>query len=488
VRAWTVSTPIDRRTLLRTATAGAVVAAAAPHATAQHAAARSSVTAADWRALARDLDGRLLRRDSRGFRRAARLFDPRWDDRVPTAVVQAEHADDVATALAFARRHSIPMRPRSGGHSYVGASTVQGGLVVSTRGLRRIRYTGGEVTVGAGVRLLDLHEALDPHGRTVPTGTCPTVAAAGLTLGGGIGPESRALGLTCDALVAATVVTADGRTRHVDAEHHADLFWALRGGGGGNVGIVTALRFDTSRARPMGFAFLSWPQSAGAAVLSGWQRRLARAPRSASATVHVDATPDGADVRITVVSLTGDAHDEAQALARSIGHDPSGASFRSTSHLEGVHVLAGSSTGRQSFTAGSDVLAARLGPAVARRLVAVVADHGRAGGSGSLLVDPLGGAIGHGRGAFPWRDADAIVQWYAGLPDDARPSAVRAARRWIDAGHDALRGSSAGGYVNYLEPGRRVASYYGDAYARMRRLRRRLDPHGLFDTPWSVPR
>ncbi|MGI8613288.1 MAG: FAD-binding oxidoreductase, partial [Nocardioidaceae bacterium] len=176
---------------------------------------RPRPTQADWRVLRRHLDGELLRPHGGGYALAARLYDPRYDSVRPAAVVEAAHADDVSTVLAFARRFGLPVRAKSGGHSYVGASTVRDGLVISTTALQAVRYDSGSrrVGVGAGARLIDVHTALDRHGRTVPTGTCPTVGATGLTLGGGIGLESRAYGLTCDALQEAVVVTADGR-RH----------------------------------------------------------------------------------------------------------------------------------------------------------------------------------------------------------------------------------------------------------------------------------
>ena len=180
-------------------------------------------------------------------------------------MIRAADAGDIADSLTFAIDHGLSPRPRSGGHSYVGASTGNGVLVIDCAGLDTISYDAGsrQVTVGAGVRLGDLHRVLDRYGRTVPTGTCPTVGAAGLALGGGIGTETRLQGLTQDALVGATVVTPDGATHRVSAGHEPDL-WALRGGGGGNLGSspssVTA-RIPLSPARSSGSAGRPRPPS-----------------------------------------------------------------------------------------------------------------------------------------------------------------------------------------------------------------------------------
>ena len=147
----------------------------------------------DWSALDRKLSGRLLRPDDSGYQAAVRTFDPRRDNQRPLAVIRAADAGDIADSLTFASDHGLSPRPRSGGHSYVGASTGNGVLVIDCASLDTISYDAArrQVTVGAGVRLGDLHRVLDRHGRTVPTGTCPTVGAAGLTLGGGIGTETR---------------------------------------------------------------------------------------------------------------------------------------------------------------------------------------------------------------------------------------------------------------------------------------------------------
>ncbi|MFB7268532.1 FAD-binding oxidoreductase, partial [Streptomyces nojiriensis] len=160
------------------------------------------------------------------------------------------HAGDVAVCLDFARRSAAPVVPRGGGHSYAGWSTRSAGLVVDTGAMAAVSVDGGEgegggVRIGAGARLGDVHAVLAPHGRSVPTGLCPSVGIAGLTLGGGLGLASRAYGTTADRLTGARVVTPDGIVREVSADRDPELFWALRGGGGGNFGVVTEFRFRT---------------------------------------------------------------------------------------------------------------------------------------------------------------------------------------------------------------------------------------------------
>jgi len=514
---------MDRRTFLKAGAAtGAMLAlpgctsshAALPHVRPSGPGLRRSAgpgpaeaTGSAWAALGRSLDGSLLLPGDPGFGEARRVYAPRFDALLPVAVVQPEGPHDVAEAIRFARRHRLRLRPRSGGHSYVGASAAHGGIALDLSRMATTSYdaASGTAHVGAGARALALHDALDPVGRTVPTGTCPTVGA-GLALGGGIGAETRSYGLTCDSLDELEIVTADGRVRRVGPRREPALFWACRGGGGGNVGVVTALRFRTWPAEDLGFFQLDFDAADAAAALQGWQRRLAAMPRDAWSTLHLEAERDGTvSVRVFGVSVSGDGSTEAAAVVAAVGRQPVRTLLFARSHYDGVRLLAGCAAApedacgvgphgaadRQSFVAGSDVLAGALRPSEAGSVLAVVRAWAAAGHRGSVLLDALGGRAGEpavSATAFPWRDALATVQWFAPLGDHPRGSAVAAARRWVAAGHRAVAAASAGAYVNYLEPGRPMADYYGANYARLRAVRGRYDPSGFFDSPYSVPR
>src|SRR5207247_6096094 len=158
-----------------------------------------------------------------------------------------------------ARRHALRIVARSGGHSYGGYSTTPG-VVVDVSRLKAVALDRhGRAVVGAGARLIDVYETLAQHGRTVPAGSCPSVGIAGLALGGGVGFAARKFGLTCDNLLQATIVTASGRALVCNAHEHADLYWALRGGGGGNFGIVTRLVFRTHPVANVATCTLEWP-------------------------------------------------------------------------------------------------------------------------------------------------------------------------------------------------------------------------------------
>jgi len=435
----------------------------------------------------------VLRPGTPDYSSAVKTFDPRRDQLKPTAVVQVISEADVKACLAFAQRYRLVVRPRSGGHSYVGASTGNGVLVVDTRRLNAITVDSshGYVHVGAGAALGVVHGVLDAHGLTIPTGTCPTVGVAGLALGGGIGAESRLYGLTLDAVTAIRVVTGDGRILLVSDHEEPDLFWALRGGGGGNFGVATQFVLRTSVAHSADFFFLRWSSAHAVDVIRGWQERLSAMPRTSWANVHLDAVRGAVVPRIVGLAWGASGRAEARALIRAVGATPVSAVYASRSHSGAVQLLAGSSGSvRQSWVAGSDVVGAPLSSAKAREAVAVVARRAGTGGAGALILDPLDGAVHDGStrtSCFPWRGATASLQWYMGLPSRPSLAAVNSGRQFIARGHAALGAASVGGYVNYLEPGRSLRSYYGSSWTALVKANGTYDPAGLFTSGFSLP-
>src|SRR5215211_1415596 len=246
---------LDRRAFLGLGAAGAL-GAAWPAATE---AAPPSKRAA--RALRSAVRGPVLFPRTPGYGSARLVYNARYDGTRPLAVVQPLDTRDVQAVVAWARRFDVRIVPRSGGHSYAGYSTVADGVVVDLARLSAIRVAGGRATVGPGAQLIDVYSKLASRGLLIPAGSCPSVGIAGLALGGGHGLSGRRFGLTTDNLRAATIVTADGRARHVDADTNEDLYWACRGGGGGNFGIATSLTLRTHRASRAAYFFVSWPWS-----------------------------------------------------------------------------------------------------------------------------------------------------------------------------------------------------------------------------------
>ncbi|QMU79647.1 FAD-binding oxidoreductase [Streptacidiphilus sp. PB12-B1b] len=472
--------------------------------------------AADWAALNKDLDGLLLRPGDSRYNNARKLFQPQYDALAPSGVVYVDNAHDVATALAFARTYRLPVAARCGGHSYAGWSSGSG-LVLDVSRLSGVSASSGHATIGAGARLIDVYTGLAGHGVTIPAGSCPTVGVTGLTLGGGIGVTGRAYGLTCDSLTGAEVVTADGSIRQVSAGRDADLLWALRGGGGGNFGVVTSLDFTTHAAPQCSYAFLSWPWSKAAQVIRSWQAWAPSAPDAMWADLHLLVWANGQYQLGTTVNYLGP-ESELRNLIDRLGTAPSSVSVHTAPYLQTMQVMAGVSgwsqaaahlpgslpgqnpagrVTRESYGARSDIFNQPISSAGAAALVAAIERYprtGPVGGSAGVAFDALGGAInrvGRNATAFVHRSGLFTAQYTANYP--AGVTGGTAADRswsWLDGVWSAMRPYASGeAYQNYVDP--RLTgweqAYYGSNAARLQSVKRTYDPGNLFHFPQSIP-
>ncbi len=239
---------IDRRGFLRTGAAAALGAAGLDwlSACSGRVAALPTPRPLPWNALARSLRGRLLRPGDAGFAAYAQPNNLRYAAVLPAGIALCADPGDVATAIGWARDYGVALVPRSGGHSYAGFSTTTG-LLIDVTTMRSFAFDArsGIATFGGGARNADVFAHCRRAGVAITHGRCLSVGVAGLTLGGGVGFNMRAHGVTSDQLVGSEIVTADGTIRQISAAMEPDLFWGCRGAGGGNFGINTSLSFQT---------------------------------------------------------------------------------------------------------------------------------------------------------------------------------------------------------------------------------------------------
>ncbi|WP_411103957.1 FAD-binding oxidoreductase [Streptomyces sp. cmx-4-9] len=477
----------------------------------------------DYGALARGIDGRVVLPGDRDFAEARQLFQPRYDSLAPAAVAYPLHAGDVAVCLDFARRSGAAVVPRGGGHGYAGWSTRAGGLVVDTSAMADVAVEGTQVRIGAGARLGDLNAGLAGRGLAVPTGLCPSVGIAGLTLGGGLGLASRAYGTTSDRLTGARVVTPDGRIREVGADGDPGLYWALRGGGGGNFGVVTEFRFAVHPAGDCASAELHWPEDASADVLRGWQRWLERLPDPFWSQVEFVLGPGGGPApapAVRVVCLDGRAELEAQLgrLSALVGAEPRDTWTAVRGYGDTVRALAGcleesaaqcrlpgslpgrdpqGRLARESYAARSDFWSgAGLPDAAIGAVLDAVRRYASAvprGGRGVVQFDGVcGGAVNRvpaAATAFVHRDSAFLAQYLVRWPDSAPPAEAARHRDWLDGLWRDLRPWAGGrAYQNYADPALTDwrEAYYGPNLPRLEEVRRTYDPERLFRFPQAV--
>ncbi|MGP4052423.1 FAD-binding oxidoreductase [Streptomyces sp. 2A115] len=468
--------------------------------------------AAGWNALAKDLDGPLIRPGDRSWAAARQLYNTRFDSLKPTAVAYVAHADDIRTAISYARAHKIPVAIRNGGHSYAGWSSGNGRLIVDVSKLARVRASGNEAVVGAGAKLIDVYRALAAKGVTIPAGSCPTVGVSGLTLGGGHGVVSRAYGLTCDSLTGATLITADGKQLTASTTENKDLFWALRGAGNGNFGVVTELRFRTHPAPQAVSAFMSWPWSRAAAVIRAWQEWGPDQPDEIWSSCHFANAAGGTPtISVSAFSLGtyGELQNAVDRLADRIGASASNVSLKRHSYEEAMEVYAGCSSfstdaqchlpgstpgrspegalGRETYAARSDFFDRSISAAGIQTLLSQMA--GVRGGTGSIALTALGGAVNRvdpTATAFVHRRSRMLAQYIAAWRPGTSGSTSES---WLTGAHAAMkRHASGAAYQNYTDPTLTNwrEAYYGPAAPRLKTLKKQYDPTGFFKFPQSL--
>ncbi len=515
-----------RRALL--ASAGAVAAAGAAAALLRGdravrtllrsvAPAPSLASRSDWRQLGERLHGKLLLPGAPGYRVAHELFDPRFDRVRPRAVARCASSSDVQRCIDFARIHGLPLAVRSGGHSYAGYSTGTG-LVVDVRGLRQVAFRSGAAvaTVGAGTLQVDLYAGLARYGRCVPGASCATVGIGGLALGGGVGVLARQLGLTCDNVAGLELVTADGVLRRCDTATNPDLYWACRGGGGGNFGAVTSFVLRAHPAPTVSAFGLQWAWSAAPEVVPAWIAWAPHAPDALWSNCSLIGTLPGSPPQLRVAGVyIGEARalgSLLDAFVRLAGTPPATRSVAAYPFLDAMlmeagcqgfsvaqcHLPAQNGQGRLSrvsFAAKSDFLSQPLGPhGVATLLDGVAArgGHYRLPG-GAVLLDASGGAVNRvpaDATAYVHRNDLCSLQYYAAWPTDADSAVQRANRAWLSAFHRAMRPFVSGyAYQNYIDPQLRdwQHAYYGANLPRLVAVKRRYDPDDFFHFAQSIP-
>jgi FAD/FMN-containing dehydrogenase len=440
--------------------------------------ATAAPNASGWDGLSTALGGKVLLPDSPQFATAKQVFNTNYNGFTPAAIVTPTSPADVQKAMAFAAAHNLKVAPRSGGHSYVGASTANGAMVFDLRQLPGdISYdaSSGQVTVTPATSLYAIHQALAAAGRGIPTGTCPSVGTAGHALGGGLGAQSRHAGLLCDQLTSASVVLPGGQAVTASAASNPDLFWGLRGGGGGNFGVTTSLTFATFPTRDVDVVNLNFPPQSFAQVLLGWQNWLRTADRNSWALA--DSTTDalGTHCRIMATCPAGSGSSVAGAITSAVGMQPTGTENHTFNYLDLVRYLAVGNLNPSplGYVGGSDVFPT-ITAAAAQGIASAVDAFPRGAGRMLAIMHALDGAlatVAPGATAFPWRRQSALVQWY--VETSGSPST---ATSWLNTAHQAVQPYSVGGYVNYLEANQPASRYFGANLSRLTATRQKYDP------------
>ena len=437
----------------------------------------TSIEAAALRALAGSLDGQLLLDGDFGYDGARRIWNG-MHDRRPAAIVRARSTSDVVNAVTFARERELLLAVKGGGHSWPGHSTADGALMIDLSAINDVTVAPGarRARVGGGALLYDLDFASMRHGLVTTAGIVSHTGVGGLTLGGGYGRLGRKFGLTIDNLVAAELVTADGRVRKLGAEENQDLFWAIRGGGG-NFGVVTGFEFALHEAPPdMYGGIIQWPLAAARNVLDHYAEHSANYSDAMFVAPGMMTAPDGSARLAIDVCYCGNPRDAERELAplRAVAR-PVVDGAVPTSYLTMQTRMDGvARPGIRSYIKSGMVKA--FTPALIETMV-----EGFEPGKGVVVNSfATGGRIAQvaeTATAWPHRNARlmmaALSFWPDAGMDSARIGAVRS--MW-----SKLEPHVGGYYANIQSDDVEEAGNYGPVYKRLVSIKNAYDPMNLF--------
>lgn len=430
----------------------------------------------------------------------------------PQLVVRCRDERDIALTLSKLGYGEPALALRSGGHCFAGRSSTNGAVIdVGLIGHVSVSPTDGVVDVGAGARLGDIYDALDEEGLTIAAGCGPTVGIAGFVLGGGLGVLGRTHGLTSDQLVGARVILADGEVVECDATRHPDLFWALRGAGGGQFGVVTQLRLRTVPAPETTCLHLTWPISRAPGVLAAWQAWAPQAPDAMAASLLLIA-PD--DIRRpTTVHLFGvwlgskaEATEKLSPLLGAIAAQPDAISLTQLPYRRAKRYLAeqgpgDAATRAQDDAAASDHHSFSKSEFFARELpqhtINALLSHlssARVNGQGRILdLTPWGGAYNRVPAtatAFTHRSARYLLKQEVLVHHPLAAHDIRRARRWLEESWALVHPLGTGGvYPNFPDPELDDChhAYHGENLHRLQRVKEMYDPGDRFRFHQSIP-
>jgi hypothetical protein len=433
---------------------------------------------------ARGFRGALILPANVEYEQARRVWNP-MHDRRPALIARCADAQDVSRAVKFARQHDLLVAVRGGGHSFPGHSTCDGGLMIDLSALREVRVDAARRTavVAPGAWVSDVDTATGKLGLATTMGQISDTGVAGLTLGGGYGWLSRRLGLACDNLLSADLVTADGELRRVGATDHPDLYWAIRGGGG-NFGVATSFEYRLHEQSPRVYAaYIAYPFAHLREVLELFQETTARGPRELSLDLSIEAADDGSPLVAVYGCHCGDpaqgpallAPFERVAKPHQSVHGPD--TYERVQHQsDGPHLS-------RSFHYLKAGLIAEFTPGLIEVLRGFMPSR-----ETFVYMQNASGAVGDiapAATAYWNRKAMVNLMVMGSWPNAVDTDRIRAA---IRATWEKIEPFSAGFYSNLSDADpSRTGRNYGENYTRLTALKRKYDPDNRFRLNSNIP-
>ncbi|MBI4469979.1 MAG: FAD-binding oxidoreductase [Acidobacteria bacterium] len=452
-----------------------------------------------WTELASALHGQLVRPGDMDYLRYASPWNLRYAGVLPGGIARCADTGDVQASLGWARKYDVPLVIRSGGHSYAGFSTTQG-LMIDVSPMNRVSFdpSTGMATLGGGARNADVYANLRPPSVAVTHGRCKAVGVAGLVLGGGIGFNMRAHGLTCDQLVQTEMVLADGSRVICSSSENDELLWASRGGGGGNFGINTSFTIQTFPVGRLTVYLITWKEKIDE-VLAALQNVVLASPNEMGCKVSVNAVRAGAENTLNVQllgQLIGTPSDLRDLLAPvyAISH-PGNANemVMEANYWDGQEFLSEDGTPEYSHER-SRYVTGRIPDEGLANIVRHLRDWPGTKVGATWKFFLLGGAISRLRPAdtaYVHRDASMIssieVDWDA---TEEGTDVVIGNEMWLNEFHASMRPyTSEHSYQNFIDASQTdwQRAYYGTNLERLIEIKTKYDRTNVFHFPQSIP-
>jgi len=445
-----------------------------------------------WAELAAALQGPLLLPGDPDFTRIAQPWNLRFAAILPAAIARCSSAADVGACLLWAQTNGVSVVARSGGHSYAGYSTTTG-LMIDLSHMNQLSYDSGsgQVHLGGGARNSDVYAGLRRVGRAVTHGRCGAVGVAGLVLGGGIGFNMRREGLLCDQMVETEVVTVARQILRCGAEENADLFWACRGGGGGNFGINTSFTFQTFPVDTLTVYDITWTANLDALLPAALDILPATTDRLGC---KLSVINNGAGISLDLLGqLTGSPGELRSILAPLYAiATPSKETVQSLPYWDGQDFLSEEGTPAYSHERSRYI----FDPVPSQGSRTILDFLNRWPGtqaSATWKIFLTGGAVSAipaDASAFVHRDARMISSIELDWTASDSVGTVERNEAWLAEFHEAMRPvTSDECYQNFIDEAQTdyLHAYFGANLNRLVRIKRMYDPLNVLTFPEGIP-
>ena len=444
-----------------------------------------------WQALARRLSGRVVLPGDRGYTEFALPQNLRYAVLRPAGIALCKSARDVSSSILWARENGVALVARSGGHSYAGYSSTSG-LMIDLREMNSVSLNEGTgvAVLGGGALNGNVFDYFKSRNLAITHGRCPSVGIAGLALGGGIGFNMRAHGLTCDHMIASEIVLADGTIRTLTGED--DLLWACRGAGGGNFGINTSFALQTFEVGPITVCDLHWDKEPER-VFASLVNALERAPRTLGSKVSATAPSGSSGMKIQLlVQFAGTPVALREVLADAYAIAPPTGVVTRDQYWKAQHVL--SEPGHAAYYQERSRF---FNQAIDHRAVAVIFDwlrrYPKTAKTADFKLFQTGGRVNDKtprETAFVHRQSRWLgsidLYWEQDTPRDT----LRRNLAWLSDFYEAIVPIAEGGaYQNFIDPSLTdwKSAYHGSNLEKLEAIKKRVDPTGVFTFPEAIP-